>query len=115
MKAVKLVERHARLTRALLAEFRRLVDALAERLTPGGRRKPLRADTLNGLRELCEQVAAAGAAWAELGQGAGAAREALSDWQAHELRNLALARQEVASGLARVAAELARLIDPHPV
>ncbi len=112
MKAVKLVEKHARLTRALLAEFARLLDALAERLAPkpGGRRKALRAGAVNRVKEFCER-------FAELSAGAlpaferlvAEARAALSDWQPHELRNLAIARQEVAEGLAQVSAKLARL------
>lgn len=112
MKAVKLIERHTLLTRALLAEFRRLVDALAERLAPpsGGRRKPLRAGAVRRLRDFCDRLEEL-RAWPALGRAAAGVRAALSDWQPQELRNLALARQEVAEGLARVSADLARLAE----
>jgi hypothetical protein len=115
MKAVKLVEKHARLTRALLAEFHRLVDALAERLapSPGGRRKALRAGAVHRLREFCEHFAAScTGSLPALGRAVAEARAALSDWQPHELRNLDLARQEVFEGLARVSAELAEGMTP---
>jgi hypothetical protein len=105
MKADELFRRQAVVTRALLAEFKRLADHLAERLTPGpdGRRKVLRAAALNRLKEFCERFdeLSAGALPA-LGRAVAEAREVLSDWQPHELRNLAAARQEVAEGLTRV-------------
>ncbi|HKI36721.1 MAG TPA: hypothetical protein VKA46_33005 [Gemmataceae bacterium] len=114
MKAVKLIEKHFRVTQALLAEFRRLLDDLAERLTPrpDGRRKVLRAGAVNSLREFFERFGELnGGAPAALERAVAEAREVLSDWQPHELRNLSVARQEVAEGLAQVAARLAALAE----
>src|SRR5947209_2796668 len=105
MNAARVFARHRRATQALLAEFKRLADHLAERLTPGpdGRRKILRAVALNRLKEFCERFEELNAgALPALGRAVAEAREVLSDWQPHELRNLAAARQEVAEGLIRV-------------
>lgn len=117
MRAVKLIERHVRVTRALLAEFRRLADALADRLMPrpDGRKKVLRARAMNNLREFLERFRGLNpGALPALERAVAAAQELLSDWQPHELRNLEALRREVAEGLARVSATLSPLIAPVP-
>jgi hypothetical protein len=117
MKSSKLIERHAVLTRALLAELKRLVDALAERLTPApdGRRRILRAAAVKRLREFLVRLREVDAgAWPELERLTAEAREVLDDWQPQELRNLTAARQEVADGLARLSRKLTPLVAVPP-
>jgi hypothetical protein len=113
MKAMRLIWRHGLATQALLAEFRRLLDAFAERLAPApaGRRKVLRDSAVHDLKELCRCVRELNlGALPQFERAADEARAVLDDWQPHELRNLSAARQEVAEGLARVSAKLAGLL-----
>jgi len=113
MKAIKLTHRHARATLALVAEFRRLVDALADRLAPGpnGQKKVFHDRTVDNLREFFRHYEELNAgALSRLGQAVALAREVLSDWQPHELRILNAARQEVAAGLAQVSEQLSPLV-----
>jgi hypothetical protein len=113
MKTTRLFDRHARTLRGLLAELKRLVDGLAQRLTPrpDGRRPILQGRVVIRVREFVERLEELTAQTMPLLTCIVAEmREVLSDWQPHELRNLGTVRHEVAEVLAQVSVKLSSLL-----